>query len=80
MRDYNIDPADPGHFLTSAEVRGDDYEREISSAPCKGGTLYTYDKPRENPRPEFKFFCRVGGGFQAFRTRRAAVNHQNQPA
>ena len=80
FRDYKVNPSDPGVFLSSSEVRGDEYEREISGESVKGGTVYTYDNPKENPRPELRYFCRVGGGFQGFRLKRSAINFENQPA
>lgn len=80
MRDYDIDPDDPGKFLTSWEVRGDPgEEREISSTAVKGGSIYTYDKPKENPHSPLRYFCRVGGGFQGFAKRGNALKFERQP-
>lgn len=42
-----------------------------------GSNIYTYDNKKENPNPGYNFLVRVGGGFQAFKTRAKAKAFYN---
>lgn len=43
----------------------------------ENGLMY-FDNPKENPRPEFKFYVRVGGGYRGFQTKREAKKYYNE--
>ncbi len=68
FRDYNIDPADSGAFFNS-------YDFEDCDMNTEGGI----STPEPNPFPCFKYYCRVGGGYQAFRKKVNANRFLKQP-
>lgn len=49
-------------------------EIEISSE----NGISTYDNQKENPNPSYNYLVRVGGGYQAFKTKREAKAFYNQ--
>ncbi len=52
------------------------HEREIELTRENG--INTFDNPKQNPNSEYKFLIQVGGGYQAFRTKREAKEYYNQ--
>lgn len=63
-------------FVSSGSLNDRDGEDEIEITSENG--IYTFDNKKKNPNKEYPFLVRVGGGFQAFRTRREAKRFYNQ--
>jgi hypothetical protein len=54
----------PHVFIPSHSFEGD-----LSSE----NGVFTFDNLKENPQPDFPYLVRVGGGYQAFTTKRHAL-------
>ena len=40
--------------------------------------IMTFDNPKENPMPQFKYFVRVGGGYRGFVKKNEAKTYLKQ--
>lgn len=58
------------------DPKGDGSNEEIEISGSNG--IYTFDNKKQNPNKEYPYFVRVGGGYRAFRTRRAANKYYKQ--
>ena len=68
LRDYPADPEDAGHFINNWELQ------EIDKSTYLGIT--ELDDPVSYK--EYKYFVRVGGGYQAFKKKKNAVRFYKQ--
>lgn len=68
MRDYPTDPKDAGHFINDWQLQ------DIDKSTYNGIT--ELDNPKSYQG--YKFFVRVGGGYQAFKKRVNAKRFYNR--